>query len=171
MCALIWIACPQSQVNGWAGFVLTPTMYSLIDPKPFGLKLLNLPTTTEVPDFPQIYAADGTTVVTYTCKQTLRITATFTRQKNYYDTVCNIYRAVYDTLDAHLEDAFKVASPTTSPTIGWNASMLLNDIFNQMMKTYGCPTPDAMCQNMMSFLSPYNPQELPEILFKRCTNC
>jgi hypothetical protein len=30
-----WIACPQSQVTGWAGFVLTPAMYSLIDPKPF----------------------------------------------------------------------------------------------------------------------------------------
>ncbi len=39
------------------------------------------------------------------------------------------------------------------------------------MKTYGRPTPNAMCQNMMTFLSPYNPQDLPEILFKRCTDC
>jgi hypothetical protein len=87
------IACPQSQVNGWAGFVLTSAMYSLIDPKPFNLKLLNLPTTTGVPEFPPIYAADGTTIVPYTCKQTLRITATFTRQKNYYDKVCATYTA------------------------------------------------------------------------------
>jgi hypothetical protein len=38
-CALKWIACPQSQVNGWVGFVLTPVMYSLIDPKPFDIKI------------------------------------------------------------------------------------------------------------------------------------
>ncbi len=62
-CTLKRIACPQSQVNRWAGFVLTPAMYSLIDPKPFVLKLLNLPTTTGVPKFPPIYAADGTTVI------------------------------------------------------------------------------------------------------------
>jgi hypothetical protein len=78
---------------------------------------------------------------------------------------------LYNTLDAHVDDAFKVAPPTTLPTIGWNASMLLNDIFDQMMKMYDHPTPNAMCQNMMTFLSPYNPQDPPEILFKRCTNC
>jgi hypothetical protein len=151
--------------------MLTPAMYSLIDPKPFDLKLLNLPTTTGVPEFPPIYAADGTTIVPYTREQMLRITATFTHQKNYYDTVCNIYRSVYDTLNAHINNAFKVAPPTTLPNIGWNASMLLNDIFHQMMKTYGRPMPIAMRQNMMTFLSPYNPQDLPEILFKRCTDC
>jgi hypothetical protein len=146
-------------------------MYSLIDPKPFDLNLLNLPTITRVPGFPPIYAADGTTVIPYMREQTLRITATFTHQKNYYNTACNIYRAVYDTFDAHINDAFKVAPPTTPPTIGWNASMLLNDIFDQMMKMYGRPTPNAMRQNMMTFLSPYNPQDLLKILFKRCADC
>jgi hypothetical protein len=101
----------------------------------------------------------------------LHITATFTRQKNYYNTACNIYRAVYNMLDAHVDDAFKVAPPPTPPTIHWNAPMLLNDIFDQMMKTYGHPTPNAMRQNMMTFLSPYNPHDLPEILFKHCTDC
>jgi hypothetical protein len=114
---------------------------------------------------------DGTTIVPYMRKQMLSITATFTCQKNYYDTACNIYHAVYDTLDAHVDDAFKVAPPTTPPTIGWNVSMSLNDIFDQMMKTYGHPTLDAMHQNMMTFLSPYNPQDPPEILFKSCTDC
>jgi hypothetical protein len=159
------IACPQSQVKGWAGFVLTPTMYSHIDPKPFDLKLLNLPTTTRVPKFPQIYTADSTTIVLYTREQMLCITTTFTHQKNYYNTACNVYCAVYDALDAHINNAFKVAPPTTPPTIGWNALMSLNDIFNQMMNTYSRPTPNAMHQNMMAFLSPYNPQDPPEILF------
>ncbi len=133
--ALKQIACPQSQVNGWAGLVLTPAMYSLIDLKPFDLKLLNLPTTTGFPKFPPIYAADGTTLIPYTRKQMLRITATFTCQKNYYDTACNIYRAVYDTLDAHVDDAFKVAPPPTPPTIGWYASKLVNNKFNQIEYT------------------------------------
>jgi hypothetical protein len=108
------ITCPQSPVNGWAGFVLTPVMYALIDPKPFNLKLLNLPTTIGVPEFPPTYTANGTTVIPYTCKQTLRITAAFMHQKNYYSTACNVYRVVYDTLDAHVDDAFKVAPPHKS---------------------------------------------------------
>ena len=49
--------------------------------------------------------------------------------------------------------------------------MTLNDIFDQLMLTYGKPTPDAMRQNNLNFLVLYNPQEPPEILFKRCTDC
>jgi hypothetical protein len=126
-------------------------MYSLINLKPFDYELLKLPTTTGVPKFPPIYATDGTTVAPYMSNQTLCITATFTHQKNYYNTACNIYRAVYDTLDAHVDNAFKVAPPTTPPTVDWNASMFLNNIFDQMMKMYGHPMPDAMRQNMMTF--------------------
>jgi hypothetical protein len=92
-------------------------MYALIDPKPFDLKLLNLSMTTGVPEFPPIYAADGTTVIPYTREQTLRITAAFTCQKNYYDTACNVYRMVYDTLDAHFNEAFKVAPPQILPPL------------------------------------------------------
>ncbi len=49
--------------------------------------------------------------------------------------------------------------------------MSLNKIFDQLMKTYGQPTPDAMRQNMTTFLSPYNPQDPPKILFKQCADC
>ena len=44
----------------------------------------------------------------------LKITAAFTCQKNYYDTVCIVF-------DMDIDDAFKVAPPTTPATIGWNA--------------------------------------------------
>ncbi len=57
------------------------------------------------------------------------------------------------------------------PTIGCNSTMTLNDIFDQLMTTYGKPTPDALHQNNLNFLAAYNPQEPPELLFKRCTNC
>ncbi len=132
---------------------------------------MNLPNTSGIPKFPLILAAYGTTVILYTIEQTLNITATFTCQKNYYNTACNIYHAVYDTLNAHINDAFKISPSTTLPTIRWNASMLLNNIFDQMMMTFSCPTPNTVHQNMATFLSPYNPQDLPEILFKFCTNC
>ncbi len=49
--------------------------------------------------------------------------------------------------------------------------MSLNKIFDQLMKIYGCPTPNAMRQNTTTFLPPYNPQDFPEILFKQCDNC
>ena len=152
------------------GFVLSPAMYLLIDPTPFDMKLLNLPNNSGLPEFPEVKAIDGT-IVPYTCEQTLRITATIQRQKNYYDTACNIYRVVYNTLDTHIDNTFKVVPATTPPTIGWNSSMTLNDIFDQMMRTYGHLTPNAMRQNMMTFLSPYNPQDPPELLFKCCADC
>lgn len=167
--ALKRLECPKSQVNGWSGFVLSPAMYSLIDPTPWSMRVLNM--TAFVPEFPPKYEADGTTIIPYTREETVNITEQFKVQKNYYTTATNIYRAVYDTLDAHIDDAFKVAPATTPPTIGWNSSMTLNDIFDQMMKTYGRPTPDAIRQNMMTFLAPYNSQDPPEILFKRCADC
>jgi hypothetical protein len=49
--------------------------------------------------------------------------------------------------------------------------MLPTDIFDQLQTTYGKPTPDAMRQNNLAFLAPYNPQDPPELLFKRCANC
>jgi len=98
----------------------------------------------------------------------LSIAAKFKRAKTYNDTWNNIFRAVYDTLDLHVHDPFKVAPATSPGTVGWNSTMSLNDIFNQLMTTYGKPTPDAMRQNNLNFLAPYNPQEPPEILFKRC---
>jgi hypothetical protein len=48
--------------------------------------------------------------------------------------------------------------------------MSICDIFDQLVSTYGKPTPDAMRQNNINFLAAYNPQDPPEILFKQCTN-
>ena len=137
---------------------------------PFNMALLNLPDYTGVPEFLDILNNKGN-FVPYTRKQTLHITATFQCQKNYYDSACNIYCAVYDTLDAHIDDAFKIAPATTPPTMGWNVSIIINDIFDQMMWTYGRPTPDAMCQNMITYFSPYNPQDPQKPLFKRFAEC
>lgn len=162
------LPCPQSAVNGWSGAVMSPPMYALIDGTPFNF---NIAPATDVPYFPPIYEADGITLIPYKREQTLSITANFKRAKNYNDTWTNIFRAVYDTHDAHVHDAFKVAPTTVSATVGWNSTMSLNNIFDQLMTPYGKPTPDAMRQNNLNFLAPYNPQDPPEILFKRCTDC
>ena len=108
--ALKKIPCPQSGVNGWSGAVMSPKMYALIDGTPFHL---NIAPATDVADFPPLFAADGITSIPYKREETIKINATFKRNKNYNDTWLNIYRAVYDALDAHVNDAYKVA-PTTN---------------------------------------------------------
>ncbi len=49
--------------------------------------------------------------------------------------------------------------------------MTLNKIFDQLMVMYSKTTHDTMRQNNLNFLAPYNPQDPPEISFKRCTDC
>jgi hypothetical protein len=138
-------------------------MYALLNPNPFntGMQLKIL-----IPNFPPIYATDGSTVIPYTHEQMLKITVKFVRKKKYHNTATNIYCACYGVLDTHINNAFKVAPSTNPPTVGWNTSMSLNKIFDQLMKRYSCPIPDAMCQNMMTFLALHNPQDPPELLFK-----
>ena len=164
--ALKRIPCPQSPVNGWAGAVMSPEMYALIDQNPFHL---NIAPTTPTPAYPNKYNPDGD-LVPYTREEKSTIDAKFELSKNYFETWKNIYRACYDVLDEHVNDAYKVAPPTTPPTTGWNATMSIRDIFDQLASTYGKPTPDAMRQNNVNFLAPYNPQDPPELLFKRCTD-
>jgi hypothetical protein len=43
-------ACPQSSVNGWAGAVMSPEMYALIDNTPFCLRIATETTTTDYLD-------------------------------------------------------------------------------------------------------------------------
>ena len=163
--ALKKIPCPQSAVNGWAGAVMSPEMYILIDPNSFHL---NIAPITSTPAYPNKFNPDRDPVP-YTREEKSTIDAKFTRVKNYFKTWNNIYRACYDTLDEHVINAFKVAPPTTLPTTGWNSTMTIRGIFDQLAATYGKPTPGSMRQNNVNFLAAYNPQNPPEILFKRCT--
>ena len=164
--ALKKIPCPQSQVNGWARAVMSPEMYSLIDPIAFHL---NIAPRTSTPAYPNKFNPNGVPIP-YMREEKSTIDAKYAMVKNYFKTWQNIYRACYDTLNEHGNDAFKVAPPTNPPTTGWNLTMFTCDIFDQLATTYGKPTPDAMRQNNVTILAPYNPQDTPDILFKRCTN-
>jgi hypothetical protein len=136
---------------------MSPEMYALINATPFHLRIA---TKTTTPDYPDKLDVQGVSIP-YMRKEKAKIDAEFLPAKNYFKTWKNIYRAVYDTLDMHVNDAFQVALATNPPTTGWNGSMLPNDIFNQLQGTYGKPTPDMMRQNTLTFLAPYNPQNRP----------
>ena len=169
--ALKKVPCPQSAINGWSGAVLSPAMYALIDTTAFHWNISASP----IPVFPARFIKndDGTdgAEIPYTRDEILTITATHARRKHYHDTGINICRAVFDTLDAHVGDEFKSPPANAPGTVGWNSTMLPNDMFEQMMRTYGKPTPDAVRQNNLTFYSAYNPKDPPEVLFKHFTDC
>jgi hypothetical protein len=158
--------CPQSAINGWSGAVLAPAMYALIDTRPFHWNI-SAPT---IPQFPArfILNDDGTdgAEIPYTRDEIFTITATHDRLKNYHDTGTNVCRAFFDSLDAHVGDEFKSPPANAQCTIGWNSTMLPNDMLDQLMLTYGKPTPDAVRQNNAKFFAAYNPRDPPEVLFK-----
>jgi len=49
--------------------------------------------------------------------------------------------------------------------------MEITDILEQMMTTYGRPTPTALLQNDTLFQNPYSPTNAPEVLFRRIKDC
>ena len=57
--ALKKIPCPQSPVNGWAGAVMSPEMYALVDRHVFHL---NIAPTTTTPSYPIKFNPDGVKV-------------------------------------------------------------------------------------------------------------
>ena len=87
------------------------------------------------------------------------------------DTGVNVCRACFDILDTHVSNAYNTTPAGSPHTVGWNLMMLPNEIFDQLMLTYGKPTPDAVRQNNVMFFSAYNPQDPPELLFKRIADC
>lgn len=84
---------------------MSPEMYALIDPNAFHL---NIAPQTDTPYYPDVFDANGN-LIPYTRKQKSTIDAEFLRSKNYFESWKNIYRAVYDALDVHVNDTFKVA--------------------------------------------------------------
>jgi hypothetical protein len=80
--ALKKITCPQSPVNGWAGAVMSPEMYVLIDPNLFHL---NIAPTTAAPAYPIKYNPDGA-VVPYMHEEKSTIDAKISMVKNYFET-------------------------------------------------------------------------------------
>jgi hypothetical protein len=111
---------------------------------------LNIAPSTVTLAYPIKYSPESV-IVPYTRKEKSTIDTKFSLVKNYFDTWKNIYQACYDMLDIDVNNAFKVAPTTTPPTTGWNATMSLHNIFDQLATTYGKPSPDTMHQNNLEF--------------------
>ena len=72
------------------------------------------------------------------------IDSNFIFEQNYWLSYKNIKRACYNVLNKTIDDAFKF-SPDPNHT-GWNPSMEIIEIMEQMTTTYRRPTPTALLQ-------------------------
>ena len=179
--ALMRVSCPQSNILGWAGLIMSRAMYGLLTTTPFRLPMDLGPLAIYYPNKIPIVDTQGDPVrdamgePTYQAQPAIgraeqaTIDVSFKRGKNYWKSYMNIRRAVFNCLDDGIDDAFKVSN---DPTLtGWNASMEPRDMFDQITATYGRPTPAALLQNDTLFRSVYSPQDAPEVLFQRIEDC
>ena len=179
--ALQRLSCPQSNILGWAGLVMSRAMYSLLTTTPFRLPTDPGPQAIYYGPRVPIVDAQGNAVLdtdgtpTYVPQPPLdratqaSIDARFVRARNYWLSYQNIKRACFNMLEDNIDDAFKVSN---TPTIrGWNMSMEIMEMLDQITTTYGRPTPNALLQNDTFFRSAYSPADAPETLFRRIEDC
>ncbi len=127
--ALKQLVCPQSAIQGWSGMVLSPMVYALLKPIPF-----------VIPGNPgpvAVYTQFATPVM---IKQ---INAVLLRLQKAYQSYKNIRRACFRMLDTNIADQFKL--------IGWNASMSIINILDQLDGTYSKLNTMTLLQNDTHF--------------------
>ncbi len=81
----------------------------------------------------------------------------------------NINRACFRMLDKTVPDRYKVSS--TPNMTGWNVSMSLRAIIDQLMANYGMPDAMVLFSNDTLFRSPFPFTEAHEMLFFRTEQC
>ncbi len=154
---LAQLFCPQSIIHGWSGLAMDPATYLLLEGTAF--------TTPPNPGTMAIFP--GGAGVAKTAMKTIQ--ATFDRDKNYYLSYKNITRACFRMLDSNVSDQFKVSN---NPTLtGWNSTMSIIDILDQLQVLYGKPNMMALYTNDTLFCSPLTAGDLPEMLFYRIEQC
>jgi hypothetical protein len=133
--ALKQLVCPQSQIHGWTGLVMDPGIYPLIEPVAFTVPVNPGATPVYQPFAPPAMIK----MVDYA----------FERNKNYFLSYSNINRACFRMLDDSVPIQFQVSNiPNLT---GWNASMSIQEILNQLETSYGKPTPMALHNNDLLF--------------------
>jgi hypothetical protein len=146
-CTLQRLSCPQSNILGWAGLIMARPMYALLTTSPFRLPTDPGPLAIYYPPPTQIINNHGAPVLdaagqpTYVVQPTIgraeqaTIDACFSRARNYWLLYMNIQRAVYNVLDDNINNAFYESNDPN--LVRWNPAMELQDIFDQIMATYG----------------------------------
>ena len=153
--ALAQLQCPQEAIHGWSGLAVDPAAYQLLTGKVFIIPPDPGPTAV----YPAWAAPNDA--------QT--IDAKFLRAKNYYLSYQNIHRACFRMLDATVLAQFKVSN---NPNLtGWNATMSVLDILDQLQNSYGKPDMMTIFNNETLYRSPMAPSDSPEVLFYRIEQC
>jgi hypothetical protein len=73
----------------------------------------------------------------------------FARSKNYYLSYMNINRTCFRMLDETVPDRYKVSNTPTMT--GWNVTMSLRAILDQLMANYGMPKAMVLFSNNTLF--------------------
>jgi hypothetical protein len=153
--ALSQLFCPQRAIHGWLGLAMDPATYLLLEGKPF------------------IVSVDPRAVAIYpwwAAPTTIKmIDAMFLCNKNYFLSYKNIARACFCMFDANIATQFKVSN--TPLLTGWNSTMTIIEIFDQLQDSYGKPNMMTLFNNSTLFRSPMTPGNSPEMLFYRIEQC
>jgi hypothetical protein len=134
---------------------MAPNVYALLKPNPF-----------VVPGDPGPALVYTQFVPPATIKM---INATFIQDKNYFLSYKNINQTCFQMLDNLVPNQFKVSNTLT--LTGWNATMLIQVILNQIEDSYGKPLAVVLFANNALSKSPFHATETPELLFYCIEQC
>jgi hypothetical protein len=153
--ALKQLVCPQRPIHGWSGLATDQNVYTPLEPNPF-VAPANPGAT---PIYPQ-FATPAT------IKMTDNV---FKRDKNYSLSYVNMSQACFRMLGGLVLDHFKVSN---TPTLtGWNSTMTVQAILEQLEASYGKPATMTLFANDTLFRSAFPPTDSLEMLFSRIEQC
>jgi hypothetical protein len=155
------VSCPQSNILGWAGLIMSRAMYGLLTTSLFrilvdpGLLAIYYLARSHIADAQGNPFLNWLGLPTYQAQPAINqaeqatIDARFERAKTYWESYQNIRCAVFDCLNNGIDAAFKISN--NSALTGWNPLMKPREMFDQITATYGQPTPAGLLQNDMLF--------------------
>ena len=106
-CTLMRVSCPQSNILGWAGLIMSRAMYGLLTITPFRLPTDPGPLAIYYPPKIPIVDAQGDPVLDQTGVPTYQAQPAIGRAEQ---ATINVRRAVFNCLDDGIDDAFKVSN-------------------------------------------------------------
>ena len=146
---------PLFPSQGWSGMAMQPALFALLDPTPF-----------VEPIDPGLYPIYQQYALAPDMKMTDNL---FKTRKNMYTTYTNIKRSVFAMLIATIPEQFRTSN---NPSMtGWNQTMSIKDILDQLEITFGRPGAAELLINQAAWSAPHNNQDAPENLFLRLEQC
>lgn len=146
---------PTYPIHGWTGMATQPALFALLDPVPFLMP--------GDPGGYPVYAQFAST------SQIKMIDGDFKLRKNMHQSSINIARAIFLMLSDCVPEQYRVSN--TPGLSGWNQTMTINEILDQLETTYGRPDATALLQNDALYRGALASTDSPETLFLRLELC